>query len=266
MVYNSFQLTFKYLHYLATASNGKGHGIHSPFIYRFIKEVLNDRSQYEAYGKVEKLRQKLLNDKLLVNVNDFGAGSSVNKNERRSISSIAKNSAKSKKYGQLLFRMVKFYQPATILELGTSLGITSSYLALANTAAKFLTIEGSKEIASVAKQNFESLKIHNADSLVGNFDQVLNGIVNGLPSIDFVFIDGNHRKEPVLKYFQQLSSKININSIIVFDDIHWSREMEVAWEEIRKLPSVLCSVDLFFAGIIFFNPAFREKQQFKIRF
>ena len=146
------QLLLKYLQYYLTASNGKGHGMHSPFVFEFITKILNDKAVYPAYLKAEVLRDQLLNDSTVVEVEDFGAGSIVDKKNKRSISSIAKNAAKSKKFGQLLYRMVKHYQPATILELGTSLGITTSYLSLAKQEARLITMEGSKEIAEVAKK------------------------------------------------------------------------------------------------------------------
>jgi hypothetical protein len=131
-MYSKPKLALKYFQYYLTASNGKGHGTHSPFVFHFITQLLNDKRLYPEYEKVEALRNRLKQDPTILYIEDFGAGSTVSRNNQRSIASIAKYAAKSKKLGQLLFRMVKHYQPTTILELGTSLGITSSYLALAN--------------------------------------------------------------------------------------------------------------------------------------
>ena len=119
-MYSQFQLLFKYFNYYFTAANRKGHGIHSPFVFEFITKVLNDRSNYPEYKIVETLREKSLKDKTIIEVEDLGAGSSIDRGNRRTISSITKNAVKSKQYGQLLFRMVKFYQPKTIVELGTT--------------------------------------------------------------------------------------------------------------------------------------------------
>src|SRR6186997_1470989 len=162
-MYSKGQLLLKYLQYYFTASNGKGHGMHSPFVFEFITKVLNDKTVYQEYVKVEALRDQLLNDNRVLEVEDFGAGSVIDKKSKRSISSIARNAAKSKKFGQLLFRMIKNYQPATILELGTSLGITTSYLSLAKPDARLITMEGSKKIAEVAKRNFRNLEIRNIE-------------------------------------------------------------------------------------------------------
>lgn len=212
------------------------------------------------------LRKKLLNDPSVLTIEDFGAGSAGNNTNKRTVASIAKNTAKSKKIAQLLFRMVKEYRPETILELGTSLGITSSYLSMANPFSNLTTIEGAKEIADVAKKNFDSLRLQNITLVPGNFDDTLPGTLSSLSSLDFVFIDGNHRREPTERYFSQLLSKTNHESILVFDDIHWSKEMEEAWGTIKAHPSVRCTIDLFFIGIIFIRQEFREKQHFCIRF
>jgi len=265
-MYFKLQLAAKFIQYYLTASNGKGHGVHSPFVFEFITRILNDKSNYPAYQKVEGLRKQLLKDARLFVVEDFGAGSKFLKKYERSINSIARNAAKSKRYGQLLFRMVKHYQPACILELGTSLGITTSYLSLAKPDARFITMEGAKEIGMVAKQNFSSLQLKNIELVEGNFDETLSSVINGLPSVDFAFIDGNHRQEPTERYFKQLLSRINNNSILVFDDIHWSSDMEAAWGTIKNNAAVTCSIDLFFIGIVFFRKEFKDKQHFSIRF
>jgi len=265
-MHSPLQLAAKYFKYRITASNGKGHGMHSPFVFEFITKILNDKAVYPAYEKVEGLRNQLLNDNTVLEVEDFGAGSLIDKKNKRSISSITKNAAKPKKFGQLLFRMITYYQPETILELGTSLGITTSYLSLAKPDARLITMEGSKEVAEVARKNFSNLEIRNIEIAEGNFDNTLSSVVRGLSTIDLAFIDGNHRQEPTQRYFKGLLAKTNNDSILVFDDIHWSSEMEAAWETIKDHEAVRCSIDLFFIGIILFRKEFKEKQHFVIRF
>ncbi len=224
------------------------------------------KSSTSEYETVEALRKEMLQDETVLNIQDFGAGSSITKTNQRTIASIAKNAAKPKKFGQLLFRMVKAYQPEIILELGTSLGITTSYLSLAKPNARLITMEGANEVADVANKNFKESGLKNITIEQGNFDDTLSAVISGLSSVDFAFIDGNHRQQPTEKYFHQLLSKINDDSILIFDDIHWSKEMEAAWDTIKSHPSVRCTVDLFFIGIVFFRPEFHEKQHFTIRF
>jgi len=173
---------------------------------------------------------------------------------------------KPKKYAQLLYRIAKYYQPKTILELGTSFGITSSYLAAGNSNVKLFTIEGSSAIAGIAHKTFQKLGLNNIELTEGDFNNVLPSLLAKLNSIDFAFIDGNHRKEPTLDYFRQLLSHSNATTILIFDDIHWSKEMEEAWTEIQRSPRVTLTIDLFFIGIVFVNPDFKIKQDFVIRF
>lgn len=266
LVYTRFQLLKKYLHYYFAASNGRGHGIHSPFVFDFITTVLNDRQSYPAYGQVEDLRSRLQKDPTLLHVQDFGAGSVSGSSRQRSIAAITANAAKPKKYGQLLYRMVKKYQPATILELGTSLGITTAYLSLGAPEARLITMEGSPEIAAAAKRNFEGLQLSSPELVEGNFDETLAPVLAGLPLIDFVFVDGNHRREPTERYFEQLLPHCGDQTILIFDDIHWSQEMEEAWATICSHQRVRCTIDLFFIGIVLLRPEFREPQHFAIRF
>ena len=265
-MYSSFQLAKKYLHYYFTGSNGKGHGTHSPFVFDFIVNVLNDKKKHNCYDTIEAVRQQLKRDSSIIEVQDFGAGSTVIKSDKRVVKDIANSSLKSPKFAQLLFRIVQYYKPENVLELGTSFGITTAYLACGNANAKVFTCEGASQIASIAENNFKQLSINNITLLEGDFARTLPDLLSSIKKIKFAFIDGNHRKEPTIKYFEQLLSKTTNNSILVFDDIHWSREMEEAWKYIKQHSSVTLSIDLFFIGIIFFRHEQLEKQHFSIRF
>jgi predicted O-methyltransferase YrrM len=265
-MYSSFQLAKKYLYYYFTALNGNGHGMHSPFVFDFILNVLNNQKKYEAPAEIETFRKQLLTDKSIVTIEDLGAGSRVQSSKQRTISSLARNAIKPKKYSQLLYRLVEHYQPKTVIELGTSLGITTAYLSKANPSSTIFSIEGSREVAGIAQQNFKVLNCSNIHSITGNFDEVLPTIINQQSAIDLAYIDGNHRMQPTLNYFEQFLSKTHNDSILVFDDIHWSKEMEEAWEKIKAHPSVKCTVDIFFLGFVFFRQEFKTKQNFVVRF
>jgi predicted O-methyltransferase YrrM len=265
-MYSSFQLALKYFKYWLTAANAKGHGVHSPFVYDFIKNILNDKRQFDCFRYIESLRSELKNDNTEINVPDFGAGSRMQLNNKRKISAIARSSLKPKKYSQLLFRIVHYYKPATIIELGTSLGITTSYLSFANPDAGIITMEGAHEVAAVARKNFNQLYLSNIKIIEGNFDETLSIVNSQLSIVDFAFIDGNHRKQPTLNYFHQLLNKASESSIFIFDDIHWSEEMEEAWNEIKQHSSVTLTIDLFFIGIVFFRTEQKTKEHFVIRF
>jgi predicted O-methyltransferase YrrM len=265
-VYNHFQLTKKYLNYHFTASNGKGHGVHSPFVFDFISKVLKDKKEYDCYEKIEAIRNELINNLQVIHVDDFGAGSVVMKLDERKIKDIARSSLKPKKYAQLLFRIVHYYKPTTIIELGTSLGITTSYLASGNEQAKVYTCEGAINIAGIAKDNFNKLGLTNIELIQGNFDETLPALLTKLNKIDLAFVDGNHRKEPTLSYFYQLLNYSKSTTFLIFDDIHWSAEMETAWQKIQQHPAVTLTIDLFFIGIVCINTDFKVKQHFSVRY
>jgi predicted O-methyltransferase YrrM len=265
-MYGHFTLAVKYLRYLFTAANGKGHGVHSPFVFEFITRVLNDNRRFYAFDGIEKIRTQLLSDHTLIEIQDFGAGSRVAKNNTRKISAVAKGSLKPAKYSQLLFRMIDYYGPTQIIELGTSLGITTAYLASANTNAKVTTFEGSATIAQIARQNHQLLGLTNIDLIEGNFDQQLPQWLAQNKSVDFAFIDGNHAFKPTMAYFESLLEVVHDHTILVFDDIHWSEEMEAAWAQISAHPRVTLSIDLFFIGLVFFRKEFAQKQQVSIQF
>jgi predicted O-methyltransferase YrrM len=265
-MYSAFQLAKKYLLYSLKASSSKGHGVHSPFVFDFIKLVKNDRKKYDCYHVIEKLREELLNDKTVIEVEDFGAGSTVIKSNQRRVDKMAASSLKPKKFAQLLFRMVQYYKPASIIELGTSFGITSAYLSSGNPLAKLYTMEGSSAIARIAAQNFNLLNLKNVELIEGDFSFTLPQLLSTVTAIDLAFIDGNHLKKPTIEYFHQLLKGATSSTILIFDDIHWSLQMEEAWSEIKAHQAVTLTIDLFFIGIVFLRKDFLEKQHFSIRF
>ncbi len=256
----NLHLAIRYVYYLLKAKNE--HSVHSPFIFELVTTVIYNYSPYYSYLEIEKIRTQMLTNINKIEVDDLGANA---KKYKKQIKQIAKKSLKQPKYAQLLFRLVNHFQPSSILELGTSLGITTSYLAKASQKANVITIEGASETAKVANQNFKELEIKNIKSIIGNFDDVLDSEIKNLKNLDFVFFDGNHRKEATLNYFKSCLQKKHSESIFVFDDIYWSSEMTEAWKEIKQNSEVTITIDLFHIGIVFFRKE-QAKQHFMIRF
>lgn len=265
-MYSKTTLVLKYIHYLLFAANGKGHGVHPPFVYDFIQHVLNTKDKPACFAEIESIRKDLLKDDQTITIEDFGAGSRIFSSMERKVSGIARTSLKPAKYSRLLYNIVSYYQPKIIVELGTSLGITTSYLAKANPAGSVITMEGSNAIAAIAKNNFDKLSLKNIEIIPGNFNDTLPEVVRKSSTIEFAFIDGNHSKKPTLEYFHTLLPHITNNSILIFDDIHWSKDMEEAWTEIQANTEVRLSIDLFFVGIVFFKKELISKSDFIIRY
>ena len=243
------------------------HHLHSPFAYELVKDVVNDKQCYPDYKKVSELREQLQKDCSEIMVNDFGAGIGGKGYALilKSVASLYKNNSIRLKYGELLFRLVKYLQPANILELGTSLGISSAYMAFAAPDASIVTVEGCKGIAEKAAENFTRLGLKNIHQEIGNFDSVLDLIIADMPKIDFAFIDGNHRKDPTIRYFESCIKKSHNETVLIFDDIHWSEEMNEAWKFIQSQQSVTLTLDLFQFGIVFFKKEL-SKQDFIISY
>ena len=258
-----FRLAVKYAQYFSRSL--RLHGIHSPFVFNLQHTVIFHKGTFGAYLLIEDLRRELLQDDRTITIKDFGAGSRTNAGLTRRLKDIARNSAKPPKYAQLLFRLVNHFAPETIFDLGTSLGLTTAYLASARRNATVYSFEGCPATAKIAKENFQKLKLGNIQLIEGNLDETLSETLKKVPKLDFVFFDGNHRYEPTMRYFRQCLAKAYENSVFVLDDIYWSEEMEKAWKEIAQHPEVTVALDLFQIGIVFFRKN-QEKEYFTIRY
>lgn len=252
-------LPVRYLIYLLIAKSK--HGIHSPFVFEFVTQVLYNNRQYPDYDAIEGIRKQLLHNNNIIVVNDHGTGNSGN----RKISAIARKSLKNKKFGQLLYRIAQHYKPSNVTELGTSFGISTLYLAKGNPKNSIITIEGSERVAEIAQKNFNYAKADNIKLHTGSFDSMLPELHYFNESVGLVFFDGNHTKQSTLEYFNHFLPAADKDSIFIFDDIRWSREMLEAWEIIKKHPKATITIDLFFMGIVFFREK-QAKEHFLIRF
>ncbi|HSZ25334.1 MAG TPA: class I SAM-dependent methyltransferase [Cytophagaceae bacterium] len=247
-------LISQYFRYLLRAKDA--HSIHSPFVFDFYTTVIKSKRTNPIFEKIEFLRKELKHNFQKIEITDFGAGSKVAKSNLRTISSISRFSEKKPALAQLIFRIIENQVPKTILDLGTSLGITTLYEAKACLTANVYTFEGCPNTAGIATENFKKLSAKNITLVLGNIDHTLPELLSRIPTIDFAFFDANHRYQPTITYFTLCLEKVTEDTIFIFDDIYWSEEMKKAWEEIRGHSLVGISIDLFFIGIIFF----RKKQ------
>ena len=241
------------------------HNIHSPFIFDLYNDVICDETPYYGYDDIESIRAKLLLSPLEITIKDYGAGSKVNKSSTRKIRDIAKNTLKAPKYGQLLFRLVNRFKPTNILELGTSLGISSLYLSAPSKEIQLTTVEGCPSTAKVAQINFDKIGVENIELINATFDAFLPNYLMKSDALDMVFFDGNHQQEATINYFNLCVEKAHDDSVFIFDDIHWSDGMSAAWKTIQKHPKVTSTIDLYFMGIVFFKPDL-SKEDFELKF
>ncbi|MCF6240240.1 MAG: class I SAM-dependent methyltransferase [Bacteroidales bacterium] len=261
---NKIKFALRYFNYLIKSKYYYGHGIHSPFVYQFVRSVIFTETKNKALKVINKTVKKYKNNKNIVFIEDFGAGSKTLKGKSRKISEIVRNSSTRKKYGKLIFRMVDYFQIKNAIEIGTSLGIGSLYIGISG-KVQLHTIEGDKSLYKIAKTTFEQLNLSNIIAYNGEFDKVLPTVLEKINKLDFVYFDGNHKSKATLNYFYQCLDKIHNETVFVFDDIYWSKDMKFAWEQIKSHPSVQVSIDLFQIGIIFFKKEL-SKEHYLIRY
>jgi Methyltransferase domain len=257
------------------------HGVHSPFVFDLVTKCFYDKTSYAEYSILKSYRKSLLQNKNFIEVTDFGAGSRVFKSNKRQISKIAMTAGISSKRAELLFRIVNYFKPdpsdseqvkQSILEIGTSLGLATSALLLGNKNATITTLEGCPNTIAIAKNelqkmssraqsrgNFKNVKFINTE-----FSSYLRTINHQPSTINLVYFDGNHSQKATLDYFNLLLPTITNDSVWIFDDIHWSQEMENAWQIIKNHPKVTITIDTFQWGIVFFRIE-QEKEHFVIR-
>lgn len=193
-----------------------------------------------------------------VTINDLGAKSPHFKKETRIISKVAETSLSPATYCRLYDRIIHYIDATNILELGTSMGITTLYLAQKNNA-HVTTFEGSPSMINMALTHFEQFDTKNIELVEGNLDSELSNYLLNPAKIDFALMDANHRYEPTLRYFNLLSRRMADKGLIVIDDIYYSAEMKRAWTELSNHQLVYGSVDLFRCGILFFDPTLNRQ-------
>lgn len=265
-----FHIIKSYLNFLWSSKNQ--HGVHSPFVYNLVTKCFYDKKNYPEYSILKDYRNSLLVNKNTIEVTDFGAGSRVFKSNTRAIHQIAKNAGISSKRAELLYRIVNYFQPENILEIGTSLGLATSALSLGNKNAKITTLEGCPSTMSIAKSQISnchtergrSANFQNIEFINIKFEDYLNNYQLSTINYQLIYFDGNHSKKATLDYFELLLPTITNDSVWIFDDIHWSKDMEGSWELIKNHPKVKVTIDTFQWGIVFFR-AEQEKEHFVIR-
>ncbi|WP_288427406.1 class I SAM-dependent methyltransferase [uncultured Spirosoma sp.] len=255
-----------YLRYLSRAQDE--HSLHSPFVFSlYTNAIRSDNRRDPALTAIRRLRTSLRRSRELIQITDLGAGSKVNRAQQRTVGDVARHSQKSPRYARLLFRLIRYLNARTIVDLGTSLGLTTAHLAEAVRPAggSVLTFEGCPQTAGRAQATFDSLGLSNVSIVVGNIDDTLAPALLELGTADLVFFDANHRYEPTVRYFETCLLHRHNETLFVFDDIHWSPEMEQAWAYIQAHPAVRVTIDLFGVGLVFFRQE-QPRQDFILRF
>ncbi|MBL7923542.1 MAG: class I SAM-dependent methyltransferase [Bacteroidia bacterium] len=257
------QFIYRFCRYYLSAGNR--HSLQAPFAYRLNEAVFRRDRKAPEQESIESLRRELLHTQRMVAVRDFGAGFSGKVYRNLKVSYIAKHSAKPPRYARMLFRLVQHLQPATVLELGTSLGISALYQAAGHPQARVITLEGCPNTAALARENFRRFPQFNIEQVEGAFEDTLPSLLQRLPDIDYLFIDGHHRLEPTLRYIDLCFPKLSQHAVVVVDDINWSAEMQQAWQQLKADPRFNLSIDVFMMGLLFVSKDL-SKENFVLRY
>ncbi|MCF6128968.1 class I SAM-dependent methyltransferase [Flavobacterium sp. AS60] len=238
------------------------HGVHSPFVFNLVTKCFYDKKNYPEYSSLKNYRKSLLENYETIEVTDFGAGSKVFKSNTRPIAKIATTAGITEKRAEMLFRITNYFQPENILEIGTSLGLATSALSLGNPKGKIITLEGCPNTLIQCQYQLQKFNINNVECINTEFSNYLKNFQ--LIYFQLIYFDGNHSKTATLEYFELLLPTITNESVWIFDDIHWSTDMEEAWKIIQKHPEVTVTIDTFLWGIVFFRKE-QPKEHFVIR-
>lgn len=239
------------------------HQVDSPFVCHFIQSVIEDRRMFYVFPIAKEIRKELKSNQQSIPTIDYGAPAK-SMTGSRTIGSIAKNTTISPRIGEYLFKIIHTYKPEIMLELGTAVGVSTIYQAAAALGGDLISIEGNPNLVEVAEAEITKLGLPNVSLVNGKFDEVLPDLLEELPQVDYVFIDGHHDRDARLAYFEMLLPSLKESSILIFSDPYWSKDMQEAWEIVIGHPKVRLSIDLFDIGVLFFNPAILEKQHFSI--
>ncbi|HRH38145.1 MAG TPA: class I SAM-dependent methyltransferase [Flavobacteriales bacterium] len=241
------------------------HGVHSPFVYDLIEKVLRPQTSLSEHEPIEALRDDLLRSEQTIRVNDLGAGSHVFDLPVRRVADIARNSLKPQRQAELLFRLCRYFRASTVLELGTSFGISTLYLAQGAEDGQVLTIEGCPQTFRIAQHHFEQMRQRNVVPILGSFQRRLPELLQHIEALDIIFIDGHHAKDATVAYFNMCMGKAHNDTVFILDDIHWSRGMEEAWSEVKSDPRVSVTIDLYNMGLAFLRGE-QAKEHFTLRY
>ncbi|CAN5345977.1 class I SAM-dependent methyltransferase [soil metagenome] len=241
--------------------HGQGrYNVHSDFVYQFINQVLRDKKQAPEWKQIEGIRKQIKGDFTPITAQSFGAV----KRPPTTASAKVRQTAISPLYGRLLYRCAAYFECCNILEIGTGTGISTLYLGSGSTVKRMVSLEGNAALATLAIEQINKRKLNQIEIIVGEFDSTLSTALGKLSSVDMVFIDGNHQKEPTLRYYTQILPYIHNETVLIFDDIHWSPDMQDAWKEIISRPEVTLSLDFYRMGLVFFRKEFRQPQHLQL--
>lgn len=230
--------------------------IHSPFVFEFATQVLEDDRYFYDFEVIEDLRDELLSDSTMIAVHDSKRALP----QKQKIKTLTKALEISALQGQFLFRLTHHYQPKVILDIGTGFGIKTLYQATASYQHQVITLEENPALSKVAQQNFQRFSRVKIKTIIGGFEEKLPSLLPKLNTIDCVFLDMSCCSP--ISLFEICLPFIHNDTIFVLNHIHASPTMNQIWQTLQQHTAVTFSIDVFQLGLLFFRKEMIEKQDF----
>jgi predicted O-methyltransferase YrrM len=160
-------------------------------------------------------------------------------------------------WGAFLMRLVRELRPQSCVELGAAIGISASYQGAGlelNGTGVLRSIEGSPNLAAEARATLSGLGLERVQVIEGRLDDVLDDVMAGAAPVDLVFLDAAKGKEGNLALAEGVLPHLAPRATLVMDDVHWSRQMNRAWRQLRSHPRIALSADLWRLGVCLLQP------------
>lgn len=176
----------------------KGFGVHSPFAFHFIINVLRERLPYYAYENIERRRNMALN-----------LSSRISRHRR--VISI--------KNAKMVFRIACLFNPRTILQIGTTYGVSTTAILDVSRNSELIICHGSDTCTPIYKKVTQRygdriISTDNVDSAIQTYNARL---ADGTPPFILVnCIDDDNDEHKLYRY---LMEAIDNEATVIFRNI-----------------------------------------------
>ncbi|WP_197494104.1 O-methyltransferase [Lewinella sp. 4G2] len=229
-----------------------------------LKAEANDFSPEDqaAFDRVESYRNQLLGSTEIVDFKVFGS------DDTETISNVCKAATSPKIWARLIYALASEFEAKKVLEIGTNLGVSGSYLLEAlrhNSDSQLVTMEGMPRYVEISRNQFKAITNEDRFEVIeGKYEDTFDDMIDRHQDFDLLFIDGNHQKGPTLEYYEKLLKVSTRPSVWIFDDIYWTNGMKEAWDIIRQNPETSYSIDLYKTGLVVVDPSVSVPKHFAL--
>jgi len=250
-----------YLKYLF--ASGTRHSVHSPFVYTLINEVFKNRKLCPVLENIDNCRDSDINSWTKVRDAKIVEKPKIIR-FKRTISPIIRYDI-SKKYGQLLFRLIEYFKPSTIIQSGVNSGFSSIYLTTANSNAKVFIWSGIGYESEAINTLLDKFQVSENVKYLNKINLDSSYFIHERGKVDFVFLGADEGGDQVYADFETFVKIAHNETVFVINAIHQSAGIEKVWSNITNHACVTVSIDIYGLGLVFLRKEL-SKQKFVLRF